>query len=214
LILAVAAGAAVFGIASAVQASIPDSSGVIHGCYNNSLAHGNPTGALRVIDTAKANGNCASWETPLNWNAKGVTGPTGPTGATGATGATGPTGPSDGGEAITGSDTTVAAGASFVTVAGTTTGTLPAGTYIYEANMFVTPSGGSTTAECDAIGTGSSSADDASATTTATPMWIPVSGHLILSGPQAAKVICDENGNVHGYLVHGGLTVIRVGTLH
>ena len=44
-------GWAVFGIASAVQASIPDASGVIHGCYNTSLAHGNPTGALRVIDT-------------------------------------------------------------------------------------------------------------------------------------------------------------------
>src|SRR5262249_21389806 len=71
---------------------IPDASGVIHGCYNTSLAHGNPTGALRVIDNAKPNGTCASWETALNWNATGVTGPTGPTGATGATGPTGPKG--------------------------------------------------------------------------------------------------------------------------
>jgi hypothetical protein len=39
-----------------------------------------------VIDTAKVNGNCAAWEAPLNWNAKGVTGATGPTGPTGATG--------------------------------------------------------------------------------------------------------------------------------
>lgn len=108
LLLGLAVAGAVFGIASAVQASIPDASGVIHGCYNTSLAHGNPTGALRVIDTAKTNGNCASWETPLNWNQRGVTGatgatgptglagPTGPkgtTGATGTTGSTGPTGP-------------------------------------------------------------------------------------------------------------------------
>ena len=98
LVLALAVVGAVFGIATAVQASIPDSSGVIHGCYNMSLAHGNPTGALRVIDTAKINGNCASWEAPLNWNQKGVagaigaTGATGPEGPTGATGATGPTG--------------------------------------------------------------------------------------------------------------------------
>lgn len=92
LLLALAVGAAVFGIATAVQASIPDASGVIHGCYNTSLAHGNPTGALRVIDTAKPNGTCASWETPLNWKAMGVTGPTGATGPTGPTGPVGPTG--------------------------------------------------------------------------------------------------------------------------
>jgi hypothetical protein len=90
LLLAVAVGGVTFGIASAVQASIPDANGVIHGCYNTSLAHGNPTGALRVIDTAKPNGNCASWEAPLNWN---QTGPTGPTGGRGPTGARGPTGP-------------------------------------------------------------------------------------------------------------------------
>ena len=61
-------------------ATIPDpGTGVIHGCYNTSLAHGNPTGALRVIDTAKPGGSCASWETALNWNANGVTGARGPT---------------------------------------------------------------------------------------------------------------------------------------
>ena len=91
--MALAVGGAVFGIATAVQASIPDASGVIHGCYNHSLAHGSPTGVLRVIDTAKPDGNCASWETPLNWNQGGVTGPTG-AGASGTTGPTGPTGAS------------------------------------------------------------------------------------------------------------------------
>jgi hypothetical protein len=92
LVLALAIAGATFGIASAVQASIPDAKGVIHGCYNTSLAHGSPTGALRVIDTATVNGSCASWETPLNWNQRGVTGPTGPRGPTGARGPTGPPG--------------------------------------------------------------------------------------------------------------------------
>ena len=32
ILLALAVGGAVFGIASAVQASIPDANGVIHGC--------------------------------------------------------------------------------------------------------------------------------------------------------------------------------------
>ena len=92
LVLALAIGAAVFGIATAVQASIPDSSGVMHGCYNTSLAHGNPTGALRVIDTAKPNGSCTSWETAVSWNANGVSGARGPTGAPGPTGPKGTTG--------------------------------------------------------------------------------------------------------------------------
>jgi len=87
IVLGLAVCAAVFGVASAVQASIPDGSGVIHACYNTSLAHGSPTGALRVIDTSAVNGRCASWEAPLSWAQRGVTGPTG------ATGARGPTGP-------------------------------------------------------------------------------------------------------------------------
>ena len=62
LVLALAAGGATFGIATAVQASIPDANGVVHACYNTSNAHGYPTGALRAIDTDKVNGNCASWE--------------------------------------------------------------------------------------------------------------------------------------------------------
>ena len=93
LLLALAVGGAVFGIATAVQASIPDSSGVIHGCYNTSLARGTPTGALRVIDAAKPNANCASWEAAVSWNANGVTGARGPTGVPGPTGAKGATGP-------------------------------------------------------------------------------------------------------------------------
>lgn len=61
-VLALAVGGAVFGIASAVQASIPDSSAIVHSCYNTSLAHGSPIGAMRAIDTAKPGGVCAPWE--------------------------------------------------------------------------------------------------------------------------------------------------------
>src|SRR5262249_39368913 len=41
------AGAAAFGVASGVYAAIPDSSGVVHGCYAKL------NGTLRVIDGAK-----------------------------------------------------------------------------------------------------------------------------------------------------------------
>jgi hypothetical protein len=60
--LAIAGGT--FGIASAVQASIPDSNAVVRSCYNTSLAHGSPIGAMRAIDTDKVTsaGMCAQWE--------------------------------------------------------------------------------------------------------------------------------------------------------
>ncbi len=91
LVVVAAAGAA-FGVAAAVHASIPDSNGVIHACYNTSLAHGSPVGALRVVDTAGVNGRCASWEKALSWSGRGATGTTGPVGSTGPTGPTGPSG--------------------------------------------------------------------------------------------------------------------------
>jgi hypothetical protein len=65
--------AATGGIA---YASIPDSSGVIHGCYKTT------GGGLRVIDTDRG-ATCTTGEKSLNWN------------QTGPQGATGPRGPSD-----------------------------------------------------------------------------------------------------------------------
>jgi hypothetical protein len=58
-----------FGTAEAVAASgialaIPDSSGVIHGCYSKT------SGALKVIDTTKTTA-CLSGYTHLNWNQYG-----------------------------------------------------------------------------------------------------------------------------------------------
>jgi hypothetical protein len=62
---AVIVAALVGGLTSAVVlAAIPDSGGVIHGCYKNS------TGMLKVIDTSTTT-NCASGETSLNWNQNG-----------------------------------------------------------------------------------------------------------------------------------------------
>jgi hypothetical protein len=80
VVLAVGVAACVFGVATAVQASIPDAAGVIHGCYNN-------TGSLRVIDSATS--TCKASETALSWSQTGSKGQTGPTGAAGPTGADG-----------------------------------------------------------------------------------------------------------------------------
>jgi hypothetical protein len=66
LIMALVAGAAVFGVVSAVQAAIPDSNGVVHGCYF-------PVGTgkvdkmtyLRVIDTDKGQ-HCGTGENSVD----------------------------------------------------------------------------------------------------------------------------------------------------
>jgi hypothetical protein len=67
-------------------AAIPDSSGVINGCYQKNV------GNLRVIDPS-AGDSCRPSEIPISWSQTGPAGPQGPKGDTGATGPQGPAGP-------------------------------------------------------------------------------------------------------------------------
>jgi hypothetical protein len=69
-------------------ASIPDASGVIHGCVKDGT-----TGRreVRVIDTAYTTTCGAGW-TEVTWNQEGPQGPAGATGLQGPAGATGPAG--------------------------------------------------------------------------------------------------------------------------
>lgn len=73
--------ALVLGIGAGVAyASIPDSSGVIHACYQSPPpAHG---ANLQVIDTG-AGGSCGGGMVPLTWNQTGPQGPAGPSGVSG-----------------------------------------------------------------------------------------------------------------------------------
>jgi len=87
--LGVAVAVAVVGGAVA-YASIPDSSGVVHGCYSHAM------GSLRVIDTASTdpiNGKCLTTETAISWNQQGAPGVPGAKGDAGPQGETGPAGP-------------------------------------------------------------------------------------------------------------------------
>jgi hypothetical protein len=72
------------GIGAVAHAAIPDSNGVIHGCYGKD-------GKLIVIDSATE--QCKSGETTLDWSATGPQGPEGPQGPQGAQGPAGPSGP-------------------------------------------------------------------------------------------------------------------------
>jgi hypothetical protein len=112
-------GLSAAGIAYAV---IPDSNGVIHGCFKNN------NGALRVIDPGVS--SCASGEMPIQWNASGPSGPSG------ASGPSGPPGPSS----------AQSARAGFIALAGdgdadtyTTLATLnlAAGAYVIEAKTVI-----------------------------------------------------------------------------
>jgi Collagen triple helix repeat (20 copies). len=73
--------AAVLGIA--VMASIPDSSGVIHACYDVNK------GNVRVVESSA---NCKTTEAAISWNQTGPQGPAGSPGPAGPQGATGPQG--------------------------------------------------------------------------------------------------------------------------
>jgi hypothetical protein len=86
IVVLIALLALVFG--GVAYATIPDSSGVIHGCYSN-VTNGTLR-YLRVIDSPTQ--VCRSDETAINWNQAGTPGATGATGATGAIGAAGASG--------------------------------------------------------------------------------------------------------------------------
>jgi hypothetical protein len=81
-----AAAAAVLAVSGGVTAyaSIPDSGGVIHGCYNKG------DGSLSVIDTSVVS-TCPKGETGLNWSQTGPKGPPGPPGPPGQPGPAGST---------------------------------------------------------------------------------------------------------------------------
>src|SRR4051812_43672488 len=64
-------------------ASVPDPSGVIHGCYLKSL------GSVRIIDT-DTDQHCTRLEAAITWNQTGPAGVPGPQGPVGAIGPVGP----------------------------------------------------------------------------------------------------------------------------
>lgn len=81
---AAAGFAVVLAAAGIALAAIPDSSGVIHACYQTNK------GTLRVVESATS---CAASETSLDWNRTGPQGPQGPQGNPGPQGPQGDPGP-------------------------------------------------------------------------------------------------------------------------
>jgi hypothetical protein len=88
LVIAVVAGALLAG--GVAYATVPDSGGVIHGCYARTSSGQAQAGALRVIDTGLGQ-SCFSNENALSWSQQGPKGATGPQGPQGLPGTAGPT---------------------------------------------------------------------------------------------------------------------------
>jgi hypothetical protein len=90
LAVAVAVVAALLA-AGIAYATIPDSAGVIHGCYSKTSSTTLPPGSVRVVDTGLGQ-SCSQNEVALSWNQQGVKGATGPQGPQGLAGLQGPGG--------------------------------------------------------------------------------------------------------------------------
>lgn len=148
-------------------ATIPDSGGVIHGCYTKASNSTQPIGSLRVVDTGLGQ-SCGLNEVSLTWNQQGVRGATGPAGPQGPTGAqgqpgapgqkgpTGPSGTSHGWGHATGGISLDLVG--YVQV--DSIGNLPAGRYQVWVAGTIGNNGGDADADCRlAVGGGSSFAE-------------------------------------------------------
>lgn len=88
VLVVVGAAAAVAGITGVAFATIPDSNGVIHGCYSANGADGTNGTQLNIINPEKA--SCSKGQTAVSWSQTGPTGPQGPQGAQGPQGDPGP----------------------------------------------------------------------------------------------------------------------------
>ena len=173
----ISAGVAVVALAAAgvAYANIPDSAGVIHGCYSKTSSTSLPPGSLRVIDTGLGQ-SCGQNEVALNWNQQGVKGATGPQGPQGPQGPAGPQGPpgpqgSQGQKGATGptgpSGTSHGYGHATGGIALDSAGynqvdsisNLPFGRYMVWVAGTIGDNGGDSHASCELVSDGSSFAD-------------------------------------------------------
>jgi hypothetical protein len=164
--------------AGIAYASIPDSGGVIHGCYANK------DGSLRVIDTGSGGACDSKKETLLNWNQKGPTGARGPTG---------PAGASHGYYSYGGLLSFTTLGGSFATV-GKLAG-LPAGTYVVTARGLVEDLPNDQEAECKLVAGGTDAQETLADTFAVGSPRLPftLSAAVTLSSPGSIETDCDSN---------------------
>jgi hypothetical protein len=219
--LAAAATLAAAVCVGAALGAIPDSAGVIHGCYVTG------TGQLRVFDPESATSKkCSANETELDWNQtgpKGDPGPAGPAGPAGPTGPTGPQGPAGASgtsqayfatnsHVVDTTDTTGVHGDVFNTLSG-----LTSGTYLVWATVTNQPTGATgESIYCWLLGTGGVnptpdgqgfSVDSTSTTTISGQVTVPDNGQLTLS---CRSNVSDSGDNT----AYGNITALKIDQLN
>jgi hypothetical protein len=172
-------------------ATIPDASGVIHGCYKINQ------GTLRIIDTGTAQ-TCSSSETPLNWS---------------QTGPQGPTGPSDV-YSVDGYDAgfkNLAPANAWVDLATTS---LPAGSYSVQAEAEANSTLSiSTDYFCDLADSSSNEYQMTRATSSGDWVTIPVQAVVTLASPDAISLRCSASV-LGSEAFNWQLAAIKVGAVH
>ena len=178
------------------DATIPDSSGVIHGCYQKNQ------GTLRVIDAGTAQ-TCSSSETALNWSQ---------TGPQGAQGPPGPTGPSDV-WSVDGYGAGLKSLPFQTPVDLATTSTLPAGSYFVQAETEAENIQSLSTAYfCDLVG--SSTTYQETRVTSSDWVTIPVQAVITLASPDTISLQCEAANTATTEAFNWQLAAIKVGTVH
>jgi hypothetical protein len=183
-------------------ATIPDASGVIHGCYKKSSPN---QGTLRVIDTDKAQA-CSNAETALDWSQ------TGPPGPKGDQGLQGPTGPSDVWSVDGFGANKNLPISTWVNLA--TTSTLPAGSYFVQAeaeadSITSTP----TEYSCNLVDSSSNEYQDTNANSSGDWVTIPVQAVVTLASPDTISLQCFANTAL-SEAFNWQLAAIKIGEVH
>ncbi len=193
-------------VAGIAYATIPDGSGVIHGCYAKASSNTVPPGSLRVIDTGVGQ-SCGLNEVALTWNQQGVKGATGPQGAQGPAGpqgpagsqgqqgpagSTGPSGTSHGYGHATGGIALDAAGYNQVD----SISILPAGRYMVWVAGKIGDNGGDSHVSCQlAVGGGSSFAETGTFPTHGSSYDAPfsIAGDTVVGAQGSIEVDCHSD---------------------
>jgi hypothetical protein len=180
------------GVTIAAVASIPDSSGLVHGCYKTTAAK-NGTHALYVINAATTSA-CPSGYTSLNWN---VNGPNG--------------------YSVQASD--VHLNDTYTELASLT---LPAGSYVLNADAWLentSPSDTSSVGDCElALGSATDEVEAGLLGPSSTPLnyqTLSMTVAATVTGAASATLSCEAIGDSgETYDATASMTVVQVGSLN
>lgn len=187
--------------------SIPDSSGVIHGCYSKSSSTSVPPGSLRVIDTGLGQ-SCGQNEGTLSWNQQGVKGATGPKGATGAPG---PAELPD----VWSDECTSCSNKSIASWTQVMSKGLPAGTFFVVAKVQLNDLNTGTEFQCH-LRDSSTQFDDSGIDTGSPGSGLVILQHMVsLSAPETIEVDCiGLDSQALAITFESALDAVQVGTVH